>query len=1087
MLKIILSRTAIPAWLILLAGMLATVFVTVQVKQNIEHEATVQFAFSCDQVTLKIKERLNAYALILRGAAARFSGPVNTVTRQEWQAYVDTLRVQDSIPGVQGIGFAQVIPPNQLASHIALIRAEGFPEYTVRPAGERATLTSIIYLEPFRDRNLRAFGYDMYSDPVRRAAMELARDTGNAALSGKVELVQETGTDTQPGTLMYVPVYRDNMPTQTIEQKRSSLIGWTYSPYRMNDLMSGILRDWETHEGKGIELRIYEGEKAIPAALIYNNNPHHQPSADSLLHQERTIVLNGNKWLLEFENGTSTFSISYVGAWVTLFGGLTICGLLFGLMLSVINTRTIASSIASKLIVEEGKFLALFEMSPVGVAYHEMIYDDFGKAIDYRFLITNESFLELTGVDPQGKTVRQLFPGIENDPFDWIGTYAKVISTGEPTRFEHYLQTNDRWYDCVAFPSRPGQFVVVFMDISKHKKAEQDLINNKKLLDRVIAGSDLGYWDWNLQTNTFVVSDRFVTMLGYKPGELDLSLDKWANVVHADDLRTAMNLIELHKSGKIPIYESELRCRKKSGEWAWIQTRGCVVERTQNGHPLIMSGTHTDITEKKLVELALEENEKRYSVLFSENVMPMLLISSIDGMILDANHRTSIYYGWSIDTLRTMNISDINTLELESLRSKWEEVSHSKVNRLYFQHRRADGEVRDVEVTAGPIIIGDKNLILSSINDITDRKNAEQALRNSEAFNQSVINSLTEHIAVIDSKGNISSVNHSWLKFAQENGASGEIKDWLGVNYLEVCSTSCNHESSSTAEAAQAGIRKVLSGEVDHYLLEYACDSKNDKRWFIMHVTPLISAGTGAVIAHENITLRKLYENEILDSRARLEEVTSKVIEAQEHERKNLARELHDDFGQGFAMLNINLHQLRQFLDNTSAEGFLESASDNVSSLISKMRNISGQLRPPTLDYLGLEAAIAQLLNKHFVNTQITCVFDYAGLPKKLSENTEISVYRIIQESITNIVRHANASHVIVEVNGGENAEEIEIVVRDNGIGFDTAHLFASGESILSYGLLGMSERTKLMGGRFDIESIIGSGTRITAVLPLKK
>lgn len=172
------------------------------------------FAFACDQVVLEIKERLNAYALILRGGAALFAAS-KEVERDAWRAYVETLRAEGSVPGVQGIGFAQVIAENELASRIARIRGEGFSAYTVNPAGVRALYTAIIYLEPFRDRNLRAFGFDMVSEPVRRAAMEQARDSGEAALSGKVKLVQETGIDVQAGTLMYVPVYRNGMPRDT--------------------------------------------------------------------------------------------------------------------------------------------------------------------------------------------------------------------------------------------------------------------------------------------------------------------------------------------------------------------------------------------------------------------------------------------------------------------------------------------------------------------------------------------------------------------------------------------------------------------------------------------------------------------------------------------------------------------------------------------------------------------------------------------------------------------------------------------------------------------------------------------------------
>jgi PAS domain S-box-containing protein len=123
----------------------------------------------------------------------------------------------------------------------------------------------------------------------------------------------------------------------------------------------------------------------------------------------------------------------------------------------------------------EWKFQALFEKGPIGVAYHEMIYDASGRPIDYRFLDANESYRELTGVDPRGKTVTQAFPDIENDPFDWIGTYSHVARTGEQIRFERYLQSNGRWYDIVAYQYQPDHFVTAFLDITERKRTEQSL------------------------------------------------------------------------------------------------------------------------------------------------------------------------------------------------------------------------------------------------------------------------------------------------------------------------------------------------------------------------------------------------------------------------------------------------------------------------------------------------------------------------------------------------------------------------------------------------------------------------------------
>jgi PAS domain S-box-containing protein len=134
------------------------------------------------------------------------------------------------------------------------------------------------------------------------------------------------------------------------------------------------------------------------------------------------------------------------------------------------------------LLVMEWKFRALFEKGPIGVAYHTMIYDISGKPIDYFFLDANETYKELTGVDPRGKSVTQAFPGIEDDPFDWIGTFGHVAQTGEQIRFEQYFQTNGQWYDCVGYQYKPDHFVAAFLNITKRKQAEEALkISSEKI------------------------------------------------------------------------------------------------------------------------------------------------------------------------------------------------------------------------------------------------------------------------------------------------------------------------------------------------------------------------------------------------------------------------------------------------------------------------------------------------------------------------------------------------------------------------------------------------------------------------------
>ena len=218
---------------------------------------------------MKIDTRLHAHAEFLRAGSAFFEAS-DTVTRQQWGEFIKKTKIDKNLHGIQGAGFALVVPKNQLQRHIDEIRKEGFPSYAVKPVGKREVYTSIVYLEPFSGRNLRAFGYDMFSDQVRRKAMELSRDSDIAMLSGKVFLVQETNEDVQPGTLMYVPVYRGRATVNTAEERRAAIKGWVYSPYRMTDLMEGILGHWDLLQEDRIRLQVYD-DSISATSLLYDS------------------------------------------------------------------------------------------------------------------------------------------------------------------------------------------------------------------------------------------------------------------------------------------------------------------------------------------------------------------------------------------------------------------------------------------------------------------------------------------------------------------------------------------------------------------------------------------------------------------------------------------------------------------------------------------------------------------------------------------------------------------------------------------------------------------------------------------------
>jgi len=342
----ILFTKKLKSFAILIIGIVLTIVAAIYTKKDSETLAKREFALVCNEITTKISTRIHSHAQLLRSGASLFATS-DSVTRKDWKIFIESSKINKNLPGIQGVGFSVIIKKEQLQQHIQQIRKEGFPEYTVRPVEDREIYTPIIYLEPFADRNLRAFGYDMYSEPIRRKAMEQACDYDIAALSEKVVLVQETDKDLQAGTLMYVPVYRKGMPTNTTEERRTAVLGWIYSPYRMVDLMQGILGSRDLNDNNKIHLQIYDNDSISQNSLLFDNQ-----GKDTIGHTDKSvetltipIVFNGKKWTLQFSKPNGQFAYFESKVLVVLLSGFIISLLLFSLSLSLLNTRFRAQQI----------------------------------------------------------------------------------------------------------------------------------------------------------------------------------------------------------------------------------------------------------------------------------------------------------------------------------------------------------------------------------------------------------------------------------------------------------------------------------------------------------------------------------------------------------------------------------------------------------------------------------------------------------------------------------------------------------------------------------------------------------------------
>lgn len=346
-----LSRSGFAAYSVFLLGLLITGIAWYLTNSFVDEKAQQRFETRVKEITSAIHSRMIGYEQVLWGGVGFFSASGN-VDRKKFHSYVNSLNIENNWPGIQGIGFSVPVTPADKSTHIESIRAEGFPEYTIKPPGERDEYSAIIYLEPFDWRNKRAFGYDMWSNDMRRQAMARARDTGQASTSGIITLVQETKEDVQKGFLTYLPLYQEGVPLDSVEQRRQAFIGWVYSPFRMGNLMKGILGSSETD----MKYQIFDGTTLNTETLLFDSSAtfhNMQTLQDSATTRTSTINIQGRSWTLKFTLGKNqlNFSEANFPIFVVIFG-LIVSILLFYIIASISTLQRRAEKLAENMTVE---------------------------------------------------------------------------------------------------------------------------------------------------------------------------------------------------------------------------------------------------------------------------------------------------------------------------------------------------------------------------------------------------------------------------------------------------------------------------------------------------------------------------------------------------------------------------------------------------------------------------------------------------------------------------------------------------------------------------------------------------------------
>jgi two-component system NarL family sensor kinase len=345
-----------------------------------------------------------------------------------------------------------------------------------------------------------------------------------------------------------------------------------------------------------------------------------------------------------------------------------------------------------------------------------------------------------------------------------------------------------------------------------------------------------------------------------------------------------------------------------------------------------------------------------------------------------------------------------------------------------------------------------------------------------EALLRSTLDALSAHIAVLDEAGIILFINQAWKSFADASGYTGP-NHAIGTNYLSVCDQGA--ESSVEAGTTARALREILAGTRRGFRMEYPCESPRGPRWFQVRMTRPQYETSRIVVAHEDITEVKLAEEA-------LNRLSARLLQMQDDERRNIARELHDTTAQNLLAMTLNAARLRDPLRQSDANSRIlgEIIALGEQSL-QEVRTLSYLLHPPLLDEMGLPAALRWLCKGFSRRSGIEVETDIDDRGLSLSREAATALFRVAQEALSNVHRHSGSPSARLSLQ--KAGQTIRLAVADRGAGLASRLASAEAGNLqnLGVGIAGMRVRLEQLGGILDIESG-PSGTEVIAVLPVE-
>ncbi|MGE0643297.1 MAG: PAS domain S-box protein [Nitrospira sp.] len=375
-------------------------------------------------------------------------------------------------------------------------------------------------------------------------------------------------------------------------------------------------------------------------------------------------------------------------------------------------------------------------------------------------------------------------------------------------------------------------------------------------------------------------------------------------------------------------------------------------------------------------------------------------------------------------------------------------------------------------VMATVLLLGITWILVTQKQSARQVRAAQQALHESEERLRLFIEHAPVALAMFDRDMRYLAVSRRW------------ITDY-GLNETDVIGHSHYAIFPEVTDRWKAVHQQGLAGAIvreDQDLFQRADGSE---RWLCWEVRPWKTdeGGVGGIVIFtEDITERKKVEQELRNHRTQLEDLTAKLLTAQEEERKRIARDLHDDFTQQLAALTIDLQRQARLASEsgTPPASHLVQMGKKTEQLTTDLQRLAHQLHPSLLEHVGLEAAIRECVDEFSTRNGLMTEIVVRELPSGISLEQATCLYRVLQESLQNVKKHARAANILVRLQ--RNRDGLELSIRDDGLGLNQPE---EGTRPKGLGLTSMAERVKALHGTFCVKSTAGFGTEIQAWVPL--